>query len=291
MFFSPLGLADYVLLGSCRICIERLIATLSYAARENIVAQDDLLSLLRITDAAARPLAKSLQEVSSEDEGFLYIENTFELYRKPLSAVFTQDEVEPPLQVANETYMGPTAHARLLTILAERKLLDNISKFSTVPKSISSRMTLSQFKRICAPEAIRKFLNLAKQRVAARREEGHTRFRQKRELDYACTAYTTAAELAGSLIAFNLASQGLYQEEISGLRREQVLCLGNAAEMALGQGLYEPALYYALAAVNYGELLPTDSSPDGIATSITEKNRRRIARAKEGLVVTATSDS
>lgn len=245
--------------------------------------------MLRITDAAVRPPAKSLQAVSSDNEGFFYIENIFELYRKPLSAVYTRDEVEPPLQVANEAYMGPTAHARLLTILAERKLLDDISKFSTVPKSTSSRMTLSRFRGICTPEAIRKFLNLAKQRVTARREEGHTRFRQKRELDYACVAYTTAAELAGSLIAFNVASQGSYQEEVSGVRREQVLCLGNAAEMALGQGLYELALYYALAAVNYGESLPTDSSPDGIAASITEKNHRRITRAREGLAATVTS--
>jgi hypothetical protein len=102
-------------------------------------------------------------------------------------------------------------------------------------------------------------------------------------LEHACFAYKSAAELAAALVNFDEATQGLYQKELMGARREQVLCLGNAAEMALGQGIYDRGLCYATAAVQCAETLPTDDSPDGVDISIREKNRRRVARAMAGI--------
>lgn len=264
--------------GSCRICIERLITTLTYATAWNF-SQDEIFSLLRITKAAIRPN----QGVRLETDKCRLIETTFELYRKPLHAVFVETEVEPPLQVANESYMGPTAHIRLLTLLVKDNILENPSKIAQLPTSISTQMTLDQLVQLCSPDKIRKVLSLSRKRVTARREVGHKRFRVDSDLGHAYFAYASAAELAAALIAFNNATQGLYLEEISGAKREQVLCLGNAAEMALGQGLYDRALCCATAAVQSAESLPIDNSPDGVDVSIRDKNFRRILRATTGI--------
>jgi len=263
--------------------MERLIATLTYAATQIKLSDDDIFSLLRISNAAVRPTKSPNQTMLSENDRYQLIENHFELYRKPLYAVFVDIEVEPPLKVAKELYMGPIVHVRLLTLLAEKKLLADPAKISQLPSSISTQMTLPQLKQICSPNSIRKVLNLSRKRLPERREVGHKRFRKGNDLEHACFAYKTAAELAGALVTFNKATRGLYQEEISGAGREQVLCLGNAAEMAIGQGLYDRALCFATAAVQCAESLPTDDSPDGVDNSIRDKNRRRVARAMAGI--------
>jgi hypothetical protein len=252
--------------------MERLIATLTYATSRNELAHDDIFSLLRITDTAVRP---------SEADSYRRIETNLELYREPLYTILVGAEVEAPLQVANELYMGLVAHIRLLTLLAQNNIL--AVPISQLPTSISTQMTLDQLKRLCTPKVIRKVLSLARKRITGRREVGHKRFRKDNDLGYACFAYITAAELAAALVTFNNATQGLYQEEISGAGREQVLCLGNAAEMALGQDLYERALCYATAAVQCAESLPAIDGPEGVGVSIREKNHRRVARAMAGI--------
>jgi hypothetical protein len=242
-----------------------------------------MLSLLRMTNAAVRSNKSPNQGVLSETDRYQLIETNFELYRKPLYAVFVELEVEPPLKIANELHIGPTAHIRLLTILAENNILADPSKISQLPISISSHMTLPQLKQICMPGSIRKVLALSKKRITARREVGHKRLRKDNDFEHACFAYKTAAELAGALVTFNKVTQGLFQQEISGAGREQVLCLGNAAEMALGQEIYDRALCYATASVQCAETLPTDNSPDGVDISIRDKNCRRVARAMAGI--------
>jgi hypothetical protein len=191
--------------------------------------------------------------------------------------VFVDIEVEPPLKIANELYMGPIVHVRLLTLLAENNLLAGAG-LSQLPNTVSKPMTLPQLKQICSPNNIRKLLSLSRKRITSRREVGHRRFRKENDLDHACFAYKTAAELAAALVYFNKATQGLYQQEVSGAGREQVLCLGNAAEMALGLELYDRALCYATAAVQCAESLPTDDSADGVDVSIRDKNHRRVVR-------------
>ena len=199
------------------------------------------------------------------------------MYRKPLYALLVEAEVETPLKITNESYMGPTAHIRLLTLLASE------TKISQLGKSISSQITLAQLEQLCTPGSIRKVLIQSKKQITSQREVGHTRFRVDHDLEYACFAYTAAAELAAALVAFDNATQGTYRMEIMGVRREQVLCLGNAAEMALGQEFYDRALCYATAAVQCTKTLPTEEGPDGVDVSIREKNIRRVARAIAGL--------
>jgi len=214
------------------------------------------------------------------ETGYQRIEKTFELNRKPFYSLILEAEVESPLQVANELHMGPIAHIRLLTLLSANNILAEPSKIS-LPMSISTHMTLVQLKQLCTPDRIRKVLSVSRMRITVHREVGHQRFRKEKDLGHAHFAYATAAELAAAMVNFNNASQGMYQEELSGVQREQVLCLGNAAEMAHCQGFYDLALCYATAAVQCAESLPTDSSPDGVDVSVREKNRRRVERALE----------
>ena len=271
-----------ILEGSVRICIERLIATLSHSSAASMISDDHLLSLLRIGSGACRPV-KTMDQIRSEADQYLYIENAFGLYRKPMFAVFTEDDVDSPLQVAEEPAMGPTTQARLLTLLSQRGLLPKINKLTKLPPAISSRTTLAQFKQIVSPDAIQRGLVLAKQRLTKRRELGHKRFRIDGEIDFAMQAYSTAAELAVSLIMFDHVADGGYKNQLEGVRRELVLCLGNAAEMGLGHEKYERALYYALAAVEYAENLPLDADADAVDATIREKNRRRVVRARDAL--------
>ena len=179
------------------------------------------------------------------------------------------------MKITNESYIGLTAHVRLLTLLAETNVLANPSKMSQL--QMSSQITL------CTPDSIRKLLSRSKKQITSRREVGHKRFRNDHDLEHACFAYTAAAELAAALVTFDNTTQGTYRMEIMGVRREQVLCLGNAAEMALGQEFYDRALCYATAAVQCTESLPTNKGPDGVDVSIREKNNRRVARAMAGL--------
>jgi len=61
------------------------------------------------------------------------------------------------------------------------------------------------------------------------------------------------------------------------VEKEQTLCLGNTAEMVLGQEFYDRALCFATAAVQCAESLSTDDSHDGVDDSIRDKNHRRVA--------------
>ncbi|KDR68426.1 hypothetical protein GALMADRAFT_231393 [Galerina marginata CBS 339.88] len=275
-------LAIFEYRGSCRICIERLIATLSHSGNEANVSDGDLLSLLRVGSAASRPVKTNMDQLNSQVEQFEYIETAFELFRKPLSAVFTEEEVEPPLQVADEPVMGPTAFARVLTLLAQRGVLQKIPKMTKLPQGVAARTNLSKLKEIASPEGIRRFLIVARKRVTARREAGHKRIRKDNEMDYACIAYFTAAELAAALIAFDVATEGNYSQQLAGVRRELVLCLGNGAEMALGLQHYDRASYLATASVEAANDLPNDNSLDAVDETIRAKNHRRVERARAG---------
>ncbi|KIM42138.1 hypothetical protein M413DRAFT_444606 [Hebeloma cylindrosporum] len=275
-------LATFGYRGSCRICIERFIATLTHAGSDANITDNDLISLLRIGNGGSRPV-KTIGQLRSPTDQYNFLESSFELYRKPMSAVFTQEKVEPPLQVADETVMGPTAHARLLTLLAQRGLLQKIPRMTKLPNGVSTRTTLALLKQMTSPAAIRQFLALARQRVTARREKGHKRFRVDKELDYAYIAYLTAAELAAALVAFDVATKGAYSVDVQGVRKELVLSLGNGAEMALGLEQYERALALAARSVEAAQVLPEDDSPDAVESHIKDKNRRRVQRAQYGL--------
>ena len=260
---------------SCRISMQRLVATLTHAAEECNISDSDLISLLRIGNDASQPV-KTMRQIVSDTDQYKYIERSFELFRSPLYTVFTQVKVEPSLQIADESVIGPTVLARLLTVLAERDTLKTVSKTTKLP------VGCPDLKQITSPDAIRQFLILAAKRVTARREQGHKRIRKDDEMDYACLAYVSAAELAAALIAFDEATAETYGANVAGMRRELVLCLGNAAEMALGLHQYRRALVYATGAVQFAESLPR-TGVDAVDDVIRAKNNRRVDRARSAL--------
>jgi len=253
--------------------MQRLVATLTYAANECNISDSDLISLLRIGNDASQPVKTMLV---SETDRYKYIERSFELFRSPLYTVFTQVKVEPSLQIADEPVIGPTVLARLLTVLAERDILQTVSKMTKLS------VECPDSKQITSPDAIHRFLILAAKRVTARREQGHKRIRKDNEMDYACLAYVSAAELAVALIAFDKATARKYAANVTGIRRELVLCLGNAAEMALGMHQYRRALAYATGAVQSAESL-SKTGADAVDDVIKAKNTRRVDRARFAL--------
>ena len=172
-----------------------------------------------------------MNELDEMDEDGLYtwIERAEELFRSPLYTIFTNNNVEAPEQVADESVLGPIALIRLLVILAKRGTLVTIPQWTQLPSGTSSSTSIGQVKQITNPDIIQKFLVLALKRVAARKETGHERLREG-EVEYAHAAYTSAAELAAAIIAFNDVTQHRFAQNTRGVYKELVLCLGNASE-------------------------------------------------------------
>jgi hypothetical protein len=257
----------------------RLIATLTHVADQCNIADTDFLSLLRIGYAASQNV-KTMQQISSEVESYVYIERAVELFRSPMYTVFTLDNVDPPQQVPDESVMGPIALSRLLAVLAQRGILDDIPKWKKVPAGTSPSTTLNQLKQIIGDEYLRRTLTRIVKRVTERREVGHKRIREENEADFAGFAYSSAAELAAAIVAFDTATNKKYKDLIRGVRKELVLCLGNSSEMALTLRQYQRALNFALGAGISAQNLPTE---DAIDSGIIEKNKRRAERARAGI--------
>ena len=80
-----------------------------------------------------------------------------------------------------------------------------------------------------------------------------------------------------------MATAGKYTISVVGMRRELVLCLGNAAEMAHGLHQYRRALVYATGAVQSAASLPKTGADAKVDDAIKEKNIRRVDRAHSAL--------
>ena len=239
----------------------------------------DICSLLRVCYTASGAI-KSLEQVDTMDENNLYIwiERSSEIFRSPMYTVFTLDTVDVPLIISDESLLGPLSLIRTLLVLARRGLLDEIPGWTKVPDNTSPSTSLGQIKQITSPDIIRKIVTLALKRVGARLEKGKMRL-DENDQDYARVAYTSAAELAQALVVFNNATSRTWDLQMRGVHKELVLCLGNASEMALRLKQYKRAFGYALCAVRAGENVPQD---EGLDPSTVTKNVMRLdaARAK-----------
>lgn len=258
----------------------RLIATLSHFVDQCNISDADLLSFLPIGLAASQNIKSMQQSTRAEADTYTWIERSMEIFRSPIHTVFTLEKVYPPQQIADESIIGPTAYLRLLTVLASRGTLKAIQKWKRLPKESSFFTTLTEVKAASNRDAIQRTLVLALNRLTARRETGHKRIREEDEMDFAGFAYSSGAELAAALVAFDVASKGEWEAQIRGARKELVLCIGNAAEMALGLQRYRQALNYALGAVSAAKELPPH---DVVEDTVKAKNGRRVDRARNGL--------
>ncbi|KIJ61420.1 hypothetical protein HYDPIDRAFT_31294 [Hydnomerulius pinastri MD-312] len=188
--------------------------------------------------------------------------------------------MDPPLYLAEESVLGPTALARLLVVLAQRQTLDTIQGLKKAPSGLSSSTSLNHIQQITHPDIIRRFLTIALERVRAATAKGRERVR-KEKLDEARLIFTSAAELAAALVAFDTHTQGLYSKEMRGARKELVLALGNASEMALRRKHFQQALNFGHGAVTVAENIPAAEALD---PNNVEKNRRRVRLAQLSMV-------
>ncbi|KAF7966481.1 hypothetical protein HWV62_38166 [Athelia sp. TMB] len=255
-------------------------ATISYAAEDCEIGDASLVSLLRIAYLGSTIIVPR-NETDPKDlvAKYTWLERTQEIYRSPMyttEADFGVNIIEAPVQLSPESILGPTALIRLLTVLAQRGALPIVA----LPSGTSPSTLLGHAAQITSAPAVGQCIAVARMRVPARRAVGAERWTKDREADYACAAYTGAAELAAALCAFDAATGGAYAGEMSGVREELVLCLGEAAQMALKMDHWRKALNLAGCAVSAGE---GASSGEVLDAGLRSKNLQRVEAAKSEL--------
>ncbi|KAF9239310.1 hypothetical protein BU15DRAFT_46822 [Melanogaster broomeanus] len=264
--------------GTSRIAVLRLIATLTHAAESCGVTNAELESLLHVAYTASRKI-NSEEEVQTTADELTYMERNVEIFRTPQYTFPLQIEMDAPAHIAEESVLGPIALARLLVVLAQRKALDTIQGLKKAPNGLSSSTSLNHVQQITHPDVIRRFLAIALQRVRATADKGRERARRV-EYDVARTAFTDAAELAAALVAFDTHTQGQYRKEVTGARKELVLALGNASEMALRRQHHQQALHFGHGAVSMAENIAAEEDLD---PGIVAKNKRRVQQAQAAM--------
>ncbi|KDQ63943.1 hypothetical protein JAAARDRAFT_27614 [Jaapia argillacea MUCL 33604] len=266
--------------GTSRITILRIIANLTYL---DTVPDFALISFLHIAYLSVQHKLKLQSQVDPDDldELYAWLENDVDLFRSPMWTLASGDQVEPAQQVPPVPIMGAITLFRLYIALAKRQLLSNVPRWSSLPAGVTSKTNLSRVKQITSPEIVKKFLPNAIKRVTKRREVGHERLREV-DLQFSRFAYSSGAELACAIVAFDESTGGMYQRQAMGARKEAVLCLGNTAEISLRLKQWDLVAKFASAAIDVGG----DADPrEGLEEATLAKNQRRLALAKKSLAV------
>ncbi|EIW74478.1 hypothetical protein CONPUDRAFT_160180 [Coniophora puteana RWD-64-598 SS2] len=203
-----------------------------------------------------------------------------------VSDLFFTDETASsatPFAIASQRILGPTTLVRLLVVLAQRNALDTIQTLRKAPNGLSSATSLAQVQQITHPDVIRRLIKISHKRMAERMEHGRKRSKENKtghDVNFACTVFMSVAELAAALAALDTHTGGMYTAEIRGARRQIVVALGNAAQMALSLRHYQRSYSLALAAVAAAENIPEE---EGLESEVVEKNKRRLHLAGVGL--------
>jgi hypothetical protein len=253
-----------------------MIATLTYASSDCSISNDALVSLLRISYLGSQKI-KPFDQLHPQNEADIYtwIERAEHIFRSPMWTVFSGDKVDIPVYIVDEALMGPTALVRLLVVLAERGVLTDIESWNALPSGAAGT-SLGQVKQITSPDVIRAIVKTALKRVVLRREKGLKNFAEG-DYELARVAYTSAAELAAALVALDRASVGRWGEHIRDAGKELVVCLGEAAEMALRLKQFPRALNFALGAVETGNSLSAKGEDVAVLVA---KNKKRAEQAR-----------
>lgn len=129
--------------------------------------------------------------------------------------------------------------------------------------------------QITNPDDTRRFQKVALQRVKGGAGEGRRRIRDS-DNSYSKAGFTSAA----TLVTFDSHTQGQHSKEVQEVRKELVVALGNAAEMAIRDQLWQQALYFGSGAAGVAEDIPASEQLD---SSVRGKNKRRIERARAAI--------
>ena len=214
----------------------------------------------------------------------LSIERKQEVARKPhWAAVGNHDDPNYSSILYREEFAGPIAFLRLLLLLSERGLLSKIPSWSAIPSyngdAVEPGMkkpSLSRLKQITSLAVIRKFVHMSVKRVKELREVHGRKEVQEGKLGDALWSYACGSELSASIIAFLESPETateLKARFLDDVKKELVLCLGNAAEMSIRGRQHLEGLKFASAAVSIG----TECA--GITETIRTKNNNRYATA------------
>ena len=130
---------------------------------------------------------------------------------------------------------------------------------------------------------MQKLLPIVLKRLAARRDKAREQI-EKRDLYTARARYRQSAELAAAVVTFDRATQGQYRAKTTGVWKELVVCLGNAAEMSNRLQDHKLGLGFAISARDAGRNAPASEE---ITVETVAKNERRIetARTNVGVMV------
>ncbi|KAL4066088.1 hypothetical protein J3A83DRAFT_4392195 [Scleroderma citrinum] len=277
---SPVPSVDDVIVfiaenrGSKRIAVLRLISTLTHAAESCCVSNAEIESLLYIAYTASHRILRE-EECRTQVEYLLHVErsvghNVFRIGSKRRKCP------EMLFKIGDESVLGPSALARLLVVLAQRRSLETIQGMKKPPNGLSSCTSLHQVQQITHLAVIRRFLTIALARMMACTQQGRNYYTQGR-YTFARILFTSSAELAAALIALDSHTEGQYSEQVRGARKELVIALGNASETALK--LKEPlkAESFGLGAISASENIPAS---EGLDPDLLAKNHRRVYKAQ-----------
>ncbi|EIW78250.1 hypothetical protein CONPUDRAFT_60632, partial [Coniophora puteana RWD-64-598 SS2] len=272
--------------GIRRASILRLIATITHAAT-SCGTNAQIESVLHIAYLGCCKGGKYLEDCTTDEEVMRSFEYEYEVFRsyllenaKPSKPVVS---TETPFVIASQRVLGPTALVRLLAVLAQRKTLSPIQTLSKLPNGLSSSTSLQHIQQITHPEVIRRIIRLSQMRIVERMDRGRTRARAKGDPDetnFACSTFMSVAELAAALVALDEYTHGVYSAEIRGARKQLVIALGNASQMAYSLGHFKRALHLASGATAAAENIAVE---EGLTPAIIEKNEGRVAQANAAL--------
>ncbi|KAL4071102.1 hypothetical protein V8B97DRAFT_2024011 [Scleroderma yunnanense] len=244
--------------GLKRIGILRLISTLTHTADSCGVTNAAIESLLCIAYKASHRIPRK-EECQTGIEYLCHVERN--VSKDPPLTVKNPEGPEVLFKIGNKSVLGPTALARLLVVLAQRKALDTIQGLKKPRNGLSSCTSLHQIQQITHPAIIRRFLTIALERVITHTQEGHNNY-AKGQYGFAQIFFVGSAELAAALVAFDSHTEGQYSDHIRGARRELVIALGNASEAALKQKGYLEAENFGLGAISAAKNIPVSEGLD-----------------------------
>ncbi|EIW83528.1 hypothetical protein CONPUDRAFT_52764, partial [Coniophora puteana RWD-64-598 SS2] len=255
-----------VLLGGCRTIILRLIATITHAAQSCGITNIQLESLLHV--------AYRSFHIDYEDEDLESVDYEYGLVQHPTTSQSPTDPKGIPHAIPNRSILGPIALIQILVVFAQRKALMGIQTIRKAPPGLSSSTSLDHIQQITHPDIIRRAIKISQKRILSTMQRGREYVIDDNSLT--CAYFASAAELAVALIALDAHTEGEYTADVRGARKQLVIALGNAAQMALNLGQYQRALRFASGAVSVAENIPADEDLD---PAITEKNKRRVNQA------------
>lgn len=244
----------------------------------------DLLSFLRVTYLATQASISPVKDHVTSASYVELLEVTERLesvFRTPMSTGGTPEglsyERDATHDIPPQSIGAPIALLRILTVLTKRGILDKAQSWTALPEGCAPGTSLEQVKQIMSRPVLKKLIPLVVKRMTNRREM--SRLVVNINQWNARARYVEAARLGAAVLTLDNVANGRWKDNMHGLKKELVLCLGNAAEMSIRCQDFDAALGYALSADAVAHIA---DGGEGITEDTIAKNRRRVQTAQQG---------